>query len=89
MSSSKSSAQKWCEIRKTITRMHATLWDSGKRHVAQLKQGHHHNGGQAARRPDMVCIICGRRFTNPLFGTREDRDDLIRQSAHVFLLAPY
>ena len=26
------------------------------------KQGHHHNGDQAARRPNMMCSICGRRF---------------------------
>ena len=30
------------------------------------KQGHHHNGDQAVRRPHMMCSICGRRFTTPL-----------------------
>ena len=30
------------------------------------QQGHHHNGDQAARRPSMMCSICGRRFTTPL-----------------------
>ena len=36
------------------------------------KQGHHHNCDQAARRPHMVCPICGRIVTTPLFlGTRE------------------
>ena len=32
------------------------------------QQGHHHNGDQAARRPHMLCSICGRWFTTPLFG---------------------
>ena len=31
--------------------------------VTILKQGHHHNGNQAARRPAVMCSICGRRFT--------------------------
>ena len=51
------------------------------------KQGHYHNGDQAARRPHMMCSICGRRFTTPLFGVSGDWDELIRQPAHVFLLA--
>ena len=32
-------------------------------------QGHHHNGDQAVRRPDMMCSICGRRFTYSVLGT--------------------
>ena len=43
-----------------------------------LKQRHHHNGDQAVRRPHMMCSICVRRFTTPLFGVRWDRDELIR-----------
>ena len=31
-------------------------------------QGHHQNGDQSARRPLMMCSICGGRFTTPLFG---------------------
>ena len=42
------------------------------------KQGHHHDGDQAARRPDMMCSISGRPFTTPLFGVRGDWDQLIR-----------
>ena len=41
-------------------------------------QGHHHNGDQATRLPHMMCSICRRRFTTPLFGTRGDRDELIQ-----------
>ena len=33
---------------------------------------------QRCGRPDMICFICGRRFTNPLFGVGWDRDKLIR-----------
>ena len=33
-----------------------------------LEQGHHHNGDQAARRPRMMCSICGRRFTTLRLG---------------------
>ena len=29
---------------------------------AVVKQGHHHNSDQAARQPDMMRSICGRRF---------------------------
>ena len=36
-------------------------------------QGHHHNGEQAARRPDMMCSICGRRFATPPFDVRGSR----------------
>ena len=43
-----------------------------------LLQGHHRNGNQAARRPHMMCSICGRRLTTPLFGVRGDRDELSR-----------
>ena len=32
------------------------------------EQGHHHNGDRAARRPHMMCSICVRRSTTPLFG---------------------
>ena len=42
------------------------------------KQGHHHNGYQAARRPHVMCSIYGRRFTTTLFGVRGDRDELIQ-----------
>ena len=42
------------------------------------QQGHHHNGGPATRRPQIMCSICGRRFSTPLFGVRGDRDELIR-----------
>ena len=44
----------------------------------ERKQGHHHKGDQAARRPHMMCSIFGRRFTTILFGIRGDRDELIR-----------
>ena len=41
----------------------------GKQHrpseIALIKQGHHHNGDQAARRPHVMCSICGRRFAAP------------------------
>ena len=46
--------------------------------VSSIKQGHHHNGDQAARRPHMMYSICGRRFTTTLFGVRGDLDELIR-----------
>ena len=36
----------------------------------KLLQGHHHNGDQAARRPNVMCSICGRRFATPRFGVR-------------------
>ena len=39
----------------------------------QVKQGHHHNGDEAAKRPHIMWSICGRRFTTPLFGARWDR----------------
>ena len=39
----------------------------------QLRQGHHHNGDQAARRQRMMCSICGRQFANPRFGVRGSR----------------
>ena len=48
------------------------------KHLQESKQGHHHNGDQAARRPNMMCSICVRRSTPPLFGVRADRADLIR-----------
>ena len=44
----------------------------------KVAQGHRHNGDQAARRPHMMRLICGRRFTSPLFGVRGDRDELSR-----------
>ena len=39
------------------------------------KQGQHHNGDQATRRPYTVglCSICGRRFATPRFGLRWGR----------------
>ena len=33
-----------------------------------FKQGHHHNGDQAARRPYMMGSICSRRFAITQFG---------------------
>ena len=42
------------------------------------RQGHHHNGDQAARRFHIMCAICGRRFTTPLFGVLGNWDELIR-----------
>ena len=53
------------------------------------RHGHPHNGDQAARRPYMMCSNCGRRLTTPLFGARGDWNELIRQPAHAFLLAPH
>ena len=41
--------------------------------LVQKIQGHHHNGAQAARRPQMMCSICGRRFEMPPFGARGRR----------------
>ena len=38
----------------------------------------HYNGDQAARRPHILCSICGCWFTTCLFGVRGDRDELIR-----------
>ena len=35
-----------------------------------FKQGHHHNGDQAARRPHTMWSICGRRYTIPRFVVR-------------------
>ena len=32
--------------------------------LALKKQGHHHNGDEAARRPTMMCSICGRCPSN-------------------------
>ena len=43
----------------------------------QMEQGHHHNGGQAARRPQMMCSTCGRRFATRRFGVRGGLDELI------------
>ena len=40
------------------------------------RQGHHHNGDQAGRRPPhdhMMCSICGRRFATAPFGVRGSR----------------
>ena len=36
-------------------------------------QGHHHNGDQPARRPQMTCSICGRRFATRPFRVRVSR----------------
>ena len=44
----------------------------------KAKQGHHHYGDQAARRPHTMCSMRGRRFTTSLFGVRGDWDELIR-----------
>ena len=52
------------------------------------KQGHHHIGDQAARLSHMMCSICNRRFTTPLFGgggVPGDWNVLIRYPAHAFL----
>ena len=42
----------------------------GHRQDVLSEQGHRHNGDQAAGRPHMMCSICGRRFTTPLFAVR-------------------
>ena len=47
------------------------LWIAGQQRIHMddiSKQGHHHNGDQAARRPRMMCSICGRRFATTQFG---------------------
>ena len=41
------------------------------------KQGYHHNGDQAARRPQMMCSVCGPRFVTPWFGFVGVGDGLI------------
>ena len=46
--------------------------------TTQGRQGHHHSGDQAARRPHMISSICGRRFTPLCMGVLGDRDELIR-----------
>ena len=46
----------WKSVQKEIV-------DTGMRMFLRYEQqGHHHNGDQAARRPHMMCSICGRRF---------------------------
>ena len=43
----------------------------------KYKHGHHHNGNQAARRPRMMCSICGRQCTTPLFAVRGDWNESV------------
>ena len=54
-----------------------------------FKQGHHHNGDQAAGRPHMMCSICGRRFATPRFGVRGGRGWAYSTARPWVLLAPY
>ena len=57
--------------------------------MSYMLTGHHHNGDRAARRPDMIYLICGRPFATSWFGARGVADEHIWYPAHVFLFAPY
>ena len=39
----------------------------------EQRQGHHHNGDQAARWLHMMCLFCGRRFATSRFGVCSGR----------------
>ena len=47
----------WYITHVPILELNTSLW--------VIKQGHHHYGDQAARRPHTICSICGRQICNP------------------------
>ena len=67
----------------------STFWHYLTHNWHMILEGHRHNGDQAARRPHVMCSVCGRWFATPRFGWRGVDDGLIRLPARMLLLVDH